>query len=226
MNENRYFSIAVHEVSHGIVADHYGVWNFPEVTPGGISRLTKQTMPNFGGVCWLSDPVTPYQNCVICFGGLMGEAMYATGPDWLPPFRPSKFLLREWFNCVMQQYHRLSDGDRSGILGYKWRWRACKAAFAILRRNKRRIIRLAKCLSADLANKERTAEEFRESLFKLAHGPKEFSMPVASLIAAIKNHLSNLSPDDPKRPALERAIDCYQKDGKLPDDLKAELEKP
>jgi hypothetical protein len=134
-------------------------------------------------------------------------------------------LLRDWHGMVMQQIHRLSESDRIGIVRCKDTWRACRSAFTLICRNRERIKRLATVIAKAKANDHRKIEQMQDALFKLAHGPKEFSMPVASIIAAIKNHLSNLAPDDLKRPALERAIDCYQRDGKLPADLIAELEK-
>jgi hypothetical protein len=48
---------------------------------------------------------------------------------------------------VLSQVNRLSNSDRMGILSYRDTFRSCKRAFAIVRKNRARIIRLAKSMT-------------------------------------------------------------------------------
>jgi hypothetical protein len=60
------WNTAIHEAAHSVAADVIGrIPNYPEITPGGVSQLMKQTMPGYGGVCWLEDPVKPFESAVI-----------------------------------------------------------------------------------------------------------------------------------------------------------------
>jgi hypothetical protein len=159
MNATDYFSTAIHEASHHAAADSFKIPSYPEVTPGGRSVLFPAEFPGIAGLCHLENPVTKFQSAVISWAGPLGQAMYAETPDWFPPFKPSEKMLRDWFSMVMQQINRLSDGDRCGIRGYKDPWRACRSAFAVVRKNRARIVRLAKCLAATIANADRQADE-------------------------------------------------------------------
>jgi hypothetical protein len=147
MNDN--FNIAVHEAGHSVVASHFKIAAYPEITPGGESRLTGALDPKHAGVCHLDDGlVTNFQNAALCWAGPMAECLYGhPAASWLPPFKPSRLMLRDWHGMMMQQIKQFSDGDRVGILGYRDTWRSCKSAFKIVRQNKARIIRLAKALA-------------------------------------------------------------------------------
>lgn len=148
MNTNDIYSIACHEASHAVAADFFGVPNYPEVTPGGFSKLKQSAEPGTPGICWLEPPFTKYQDCVISWSGIIGECLFGTAPYWAPSFKPSEKMLRDFYMMVTCQLKQLSDTDRLGILGdYKHSWRACRSAFRIIRKNHARIIRLAKAIA-------------------------------------------------------------------------------
>jgi hypothetical protein len=60
---------------------------------------------------------------------------------------------------VLHQASRLSQEDRRGIYGYADTWRSCKSAFAIVTKNRARIVRLAKCLAESKTKAAREADE-------------------------------------------------------------------
>jgi hypothetical protein len=148
MNPDDNFTIAIHEAGHSVAASHFRIAAYPEITPGGESRLTGAIDPKHAGVCHLDDGlVTNFQDAALCWAGPLSECLYGTPPSWTPPFKPSRLMLRDWHGMMMQQIKQFSDGDRVGILGYRDTWRSCKSAFKIVRKNKARIIRLAKALA-------------------------------------------------------------------------------
>jgi hypothetical protein len=139
---------AIHEAGHSVAADLFRIPAYPEVTPGGFSAVTGTTDARHAGVCHFDDgPVSKFQLAVISWSGPLAHCLYGTRHDWMPPFKPSVKLLRDWHGMMLQQIARLSDGDRRGILGYRDSWRSCKSAFAIVRKNRVRIIRLAKAMT-------------------------------------------------------------------------------
>jgi hypothetical protein len=144
------YSIAIHEAGHSVVASHFKIAAYPELTPGGESRLIGAVDPKHAGLCHLDDGlVTNFQNAALCWAGPMAECLYGhPAASWLPPFKPSRLMLRDWHGMMMQQIKQFSDGDRVGILGYRDTWRSCKSAFAVVTKNKARIIRLAKAMTA------------------------------------------------------------------------------
>jgi hypothetical protein len=201
-----------------------GIPSYPELTPDGVSPLMKQTMPGCGGVCWLETPVTPFQDAVISFAGILGQAMFSTAPEWAPPFKPSAKMLRDWHNMVRQQIGKLSEGDRIGIFAYKDIWRACKSAFAIVRKNRSRITRLAKCLAESKAAADREFEKAAEAVGKWAASSPKLS--TAEIAVHLQNALANYLPlDHTKRATYERALVCLKRGEQLPAELIAELEK-
>jgi hypothetical protein len=209
MNTIEYFSTAVHESAHAVAADHFKIPSYPEVFTGGRSVLfPAEVSTSYAGRCHLESPVTEFQQAVISWAGPMGQAMFSTSPDWFPPFKPSEKMLRDWFSMMLNQLRRLSDGDARGIRGYKDQWRACRSAFAILRKNRARIIRLGKCLAQVQVNAEREADERkwsgvpRPSAFPASHedfvhlvcgGPERFDEFITH---RAKSHLTNGRPWD------------------------------
>ena len=149
MNPDDTFSVAVHEAGHSVCATHFKIAAYPEITPGGESRLTGALDPKHAGICHLDDGlVTKFQNAALCWAGPMAECLYGNpAASWMPPFKPSRLMLRDWHGMMMQQIKQFSDGDRVGILGYRDTWRSCKSAFNIVRKHKARIIRLARAMT-------------------------------------------------------------------------------
>jgi hypothetical protein len=154
MIANNDFSVAVHEAGHSVAASHFKIPSYPELTPHGFSRLTQSVSPEHAGLChYDTAPINPFQYAVISWSGMMGQCLYGQPPFWAPPFKPCAMMLRDWHGMMMQQIARLSDGDRSGIIGYRDSWRSCKSAFAIVRKNRARILRLARAMTGAHAEK-------------------------------------------------------------------------
>jgi hypothetical protein len=61
---------------------------------------------------------------------------------------------------MMQQIKRFSEGDQSGILGYRDTWRSCKSAFQIVTKNRGRIVRLAKAIAGRIEKPVPLPESF------------------------------------------------------------------
>jgi hypothetical protein len=154
MIANNDFSVAVHEAGHSVTASHFKIPSYPELTPHGFSRLTQSVSPEHAGLChYDTAPINPFQYAAISWAGMMAECLYGQPPFWAPPFKPCAMMLRDWHGMMTQQIARLSDGDRSGIIGYRDSWRSCKSAFAIVRKNRARIIRLARAMTGAHAEK-------------------------------------------------------------------------
>jgi len=154
MIANNDFSVAVHEAGHSVAASHFKIPSYPELTPHGFSRLTQSVSPEHAGLChYDTAPINPFQYAAISWAGMMAECLYGQPPFWAPPFKPCAMMLRDWHGMMTQQIARLSDGDRSGIIGYRDSWRSCKSAFAIVRKNRARIIRLARAMTGAHAEK-------------------------------------------------------------------------
>jgi len=148
MNPDDTFSVAVHEAGHSVSASHYKIPSYPEILHDGQSIATQTVYPDYAGLCsYDGGPVPKFQLAVISWSGLISQCLYADPPAWAPPFKPSRKLLRDWHGMVLTQIKRLSDGDRAGILGSRDNWRSCKSAFAIVCRNRARIIRLARAMT-------------------------------------------------------------------------------
>jgi hypothetical protein len=148
MNPDDTFSVAVHEAGHSVSASHYKIPSYPEILHDGQSVATQTMYPDYAGLCsYDGGQIPPFQLAVISWSGLISQCLYADPPAWAPPFKPSGKLLRDWHGMVLTQIRRLSDGDRAGILGSRDNWRSCKSAFAIVCRNRARIIRLARAMT-------------------------------------------------------------------------------
>ncbi len=144
------YSTRIHEASHFVAADFFHIPSYPEITPGGYSQIAESTTPHTAGLCHFEEPVTQFQRAVICWAGIIGEVLYGTAPFWAPPFKPCARNLRDFYSMMMHQLQRLSDTDRAGILGcHRNRWRAFKSAFNIVRKNRPRIMRLAKAMTGE-----------------------------------------------------------------------------
>jgi hypothetical protein len=148
MNEN--LNIAVHEAGHSVAASfHFKIPAYPEILNEGSSVATQTRYPDYAGLCSYDDgPISKFQLAAISWSGMLAQCLYAEPPTWMPPFKPSRLMLRHWHGMAMVQIKLFSEGDRAGILGYRDTWRACKSAFSIVRKNRPQIIRLAKALAA------------------------------------------------------------------------------
>ena len=227
MNASDYFTTAVHESGHHVAADYFHIPSYPEVTPGGRSVLAA-TPGAHAGICYLENPITKFQDAVICWSGIMAQCMFATAPEWAPPFKPTKKMLKDWHGMVRHQVKQLSDEDRIGIFGYKDTWRACKSAFAILSRNRARITRLAKYLAEAKAKVDREAAELEKVAAEWAANriEKRTKISTAEIAVHLQNVLTNYLPDvHPLRATYERALACLKRGEEIPAELIAELEK-
>jgi len=147
-SEGELISTTIHEAGHAVCATRFRIAAFPEITPGGFSQILQKTDPGVTGLCHFdSGPITQFQSAVIAWCGPMSECLLGQPPFFLPQFKPSRALLRDWHSAAMQQVGRFSDTDRRGILGYRDTWRSCKSAFQVVTRNKSRIVRLAKAIA-------------------------------------------------------------------------------
>lgn len=158
MNDNIY-AVAIEESAHHVVAEHYRVPSFPELTPDGISILDPNSTPDSAGVCHLDEPISKFEYAAICWAGIISLCLFGVAPTWAPPFKLTKRMLRDWCSMIYHQRQRLSDADRRGINGYADTLRACKSAYAIVTKNRARIIRLAKCLAESKTKATREADE-------------------------------------------------------------------
>ncbi len=149
MNPDDSFSVAVHEAGHSVCATHFKIAALPEILNEGRSIASEMTHPDAAGLCSYSErKISPLQFAIISWGGQLAQCLYGTPPDWAPPFKPTALLLRDWWAGMEVQINRFSASDRAGIDGcYRQSWRACKSAFAIVCRNRARIIRLARAMT-------------------------------------------------------------------------------
>ncbi|HEX4348955.1 MAG TPA: hypothetical protein VH251_01140, partial [Verrucomicrobiae bacterium] len=148
MNDN--LKIATHEAGHSVVASHFKIPALPEILDEGRSIATQTTYPDYAGLCSYDDGRIPlFQYAAICWGGQLAQCLYGTPPNWAPQYKPTALLLRDWWAAMMVQIKRFSDGDRAGIMAsYKNSWRACKSSHRIVTKNRTRITRLAKAMTA------------------------------------------------------------------------------
>jgi len=148
-NSSDDYNIALHEGAHAVVATTFKIPAMPEITPGGYSALAQTTEPGTAGLCHFDNgKITPWQSAVISWAGVMTEALFGHRQFWMPPFKPSHLMLRDWHWALLQQIGRLSATDRAGILEYKNTMRSCESAYRLVTKHKTRIIRLAKALAA------------------------------------------------------------------------------
>jgi hypothetical protein len=173
MSDNIY-AVAIEEAGHHVVAEHYRVASFPELTPDGISILDPNSTPHSAGVCHLDEPVSKFEHAAICWAGIISLCLFGVAPTWAPPFKLTKRMLRDWCSMIFQQRHRLSDADQRGIISYADTLRACKSAFAIVTKNRARIVRLAKALAESKTKSIREADEK-----KWAGVPRPASFPAS-----------------------------------------------
>ena len=148
-NSSDDYNIALHEGAHAVVATTFKIPAMPEITPGGYSALAQTTEPGTAGLCHFDNgKITPWQSAVISWAGTMAEALYGHRQFWMPPFKPSSKMLRDWHWALLQQIGRLSATDRAGILECKNTMRSCESAYRLVTKHKTRIIRLAKAMTA------------------------------------------------------------------------------
>jgi hypothetical protein len=165
MNPLDNYTVAIHEASHAVAADFYGVPNYPELTPDGFSQVKQSTDPGTAGLCHLEPPFTKFQDAVISWAGFIGQCLHGTAPDWAPPFKPSEKMLRDHYMMAMHQLKKLSGADRLGILqDYRHSWRAFRSAFRIVRKNRARILRLAKAIAGRVEKPVPMPEKFPATL--------------------------------------------------------------
>ncbi len=150
MNPNQDHDTAIHEAGHAIAAGHFKIPALPEILDEGRSVATQTTFPDSAGLCSYDEGrIPPLQFAVICWAGQLAQCLFAEPPPWAPAYKPSALLLKDWFGAMMVQIKEFSPTDRQGILAcYKQAWRACSTSFRIIKKNKRRIVRLAKVLTA------------------------------------------------------------------------------
>jgi hypothetical protein len=148
--DNFTYTVGIHEAGHARVAAHFRVPALPEILDQGRSTTMQMTFPDTAGICCYDEGRIPaLQFAAICWGGQLAQCLYGTPPVWAPPFRPTSFLLRDWWAAMLVQLKRFSPNDREGIMAsYRTSWRACKTAYRIIRKDKRHVIRLAQALAA------------------------------------------------------------------------------
>jgi hypothetical protein len=148
-NSSDDYNIALHEGAHAVVATTFKIPAMPELTPNGFSVLAQTTEPGTAGLCHFDNgKITPWQSAVISWAGVMTEALFGHRQFWMPPFKPSHLMLRDWHWALLQQIGRLSATDRAGILEYKNTMRSCESAYRLVTKHKTRIVRLAKAMTA------------------------------------------------------------------------------
>jgi hypothetical protein len=214
---------ALHEASHSFAALAYHIANFPRVTPD--KPLMPHSTETVNGICQIEQSVTPFQNAVIGWAGILGVCMFGSPPVYAPPFKPSTLTqLRVWHDMMLAQIRNLSSTDRAMIIGYKKFWQSCKAAFLILSKNKSRVKWLAKHLAADAEKRQAESND----VFSLQIEPVkpnapmteifEASLSLSSNVEVLRKFLSRMSPDDPQRPKFQKMLECLERGEKLPDE--------
>ena len=184
MNPLDNYTVAIHEASHAVAADFYGVPNYPELTPDGFSQVKQSTDPGTAGLCHLEPPFTKFQDAVISWAGFIGQCLHGTAPDWAPPFKPSEKMLRDHYMMAMHQLKKLSGADRLGILqDYRHSWRAFRSAFRIVRKNRARILRLAKAIAGRVEKPVPMPEKFLTQP-QFALGPEQLPEKIETWTAA------------------------------------------
>lgn len=143
------YNIALHEGAHAVVATTFKIPAMPEITPGGYSALAQTTEPGIAGLCHFDNgKITPWQLAVIGWAGTLAECLFGHRQFWMPQFKPSSKMLRDWHWALLQQIGRLSATDRAGIWGYRNTLRSCESAYRLVTKHKTRIVRLAKAMTA------------------------------------------------------------------------------
>jgi hypothetical protein len=146
-------------------------------------------------------------------GGNFGRGNVWVKRDWMPVFKPSEKDLWDWYLMVSQKLSCLSEADRRMIIAcYKKSWRACQTAFAILTRNKSRLRRLARHLTADAIQKQEIPMTPLPD--KTETSPSD---AIQFRAALLENLLKQKSAGDPDVPRLKQCLE-YLRRGQFPPD--------
>jgi len=137
-NRSQLVSNAVHEASHEVVADRFGL--------GGKAFVAGIDC----GVC-LHEPGTLSQEAAISLAGVVGEDILSVRsqhrklPGLPPPLTQDK--LAGWFQAMEgSRWRELSAADQSGIRGGSDMWEVCQSTFDILTQSRATVRHLAKLL--------------------------------------------------------------------------------
>lgn len=205
MNLNPYdnFNTAIHEAGHSVCASHFKIPSYPEVLIEGRSVVTQTTYPDTAGLCTYDEGrIPPLQFAIISWGGQLAQCLYATPPSWAPQYRPAALLLKDWFDGMMVQLKKFSPTDRLGILAdYRRSWRACRSAFRIVRKNRARIIRLAKNIGGRIE--------------KLEPMPEKFPAPLSDFIRLVVAGDGTTDPDEKFRALIQAQAKIYFAESQL-----------
>jgi hypothetical protein len=209
--------IALHETAHFAVAGALGVNALPVVFDEN-QQFPQSNGVTVAGECRLEigASLSDFQRATIGWSGIVLEGLLGIKHSLSLPWPLTKATMRDWHRTAMADFETLSIGDQRLISGYKRSsWTTFKAAFRIVRKNKSRIVRLAKLLVENrgapwLASPwqppQPTAAESEQRSIK-------------ARAAFLEKFLAGIPADSPDRPKLEKALEYLRRGENPPESL-------
>jgi hypothetical protein len=212
-------AIAVHEAGHFECNREFGLHSTMKVIIDGEGNV-------HSGWCASTQESKPFEDGVICWGGVIAEYLaghvYRHGPPVnLFPLN-EKFLTR-WHDEMLCHIEKMSEGDRCGILHSPISTlESCQYCFRVLSRRLPELREDAAMLAArtrtERAAKLAAAREAKAILKRLEtetrtvliNGKPHIPVSIAGRAIMFRQWLEGLHPKDPRRVRLAPALESFE----------------